>query len=238
MNRLLATLILAVLVARAADAAPKRAYKARQQEAAEADAQPSAASSPATPSANYERELQAAREDRDKKLQSLDEEGMDRRTLEKRKTEIFAEYAKILAAMRDKYEASNPPPPPAPTTTKRKPTRTAGTARATPPPPPPARSTRNSRSNGRANQDTQSALADAERKLQEENDRHAAKMEELNAQLRQAQSSGNKREVRRVQKSIEKENNTYNAKRPILERRVVDLGGKIVKPSPAEARAQ
>ena len=235
MNRLLAALIVVILVAQSADAAPKRAYKARQQDVAEADAQSASASTPATPSAEYEKELHAARADRDKKLQSLDEEGIDRRTLEKRKTEIFAEYARILAAMRDKYEAANPPPPPAPTPTKRKATRSTGTARATPPPPPPARNTRNSRSNGQAKKDNGSALVDAERKLQEENDRHAAKMEELNAQLSQAQSSGNKREIRKVQKAIEKENNTYNAKRPILERRVVDLGGKIVKPSRAEA---
>jgi hypothetical protein len=82
--------------------------------------------------------------------------------------------------------------------------------------------------------DSGDALAEAQEKLAEENARHTAKTGQLNAQLQQAQTSDNQREVRRVQKAIEKENNSYNARKLILERRVVDLGGSVAPP-PAPA---
>jgi hypothetical protein len=60
-------------------------------------------------------------------------------------------------------------------------------------------------------------------------------MEQLNGQLERAESSGKQREVRKIQKAIDKENNSYNARKSILERRVEELGGN---PNPPPKRSR
>src|SRR3954447_16448759 len=113
MNRVGALLIstLAVLVVQSMTlAAQKKAYKPAERNQQESEGQASKASAEdgdkAAPATTYEQELQAAREKRDKELESASSEGTDQRTLEKKKQEIFAQYAAIVAALRDKYEAS------------------------------------------------------------------------------------------------------------------------------------
>lgn len=226
-----------------ASAAPKRdkrAYKPAQRQQ-DADAQPSKAAADAettAPDATYEQELQAARDKRDKDLEDASNSDTDRRTLEKRKQEIFAQYAAIVAALRDKYQAAHandPAPADADAKAGTKPAKgKAGRPRPVDPevmPDEPSKPGK-SKSGSKKTRDTADALADAQAKLDEENTRHQAKLDELNDQLKTAESSGNTREVRRVQKSIEKENNSYNARKAILERRVIDLGGK---PNPPPA---
>jgi hypothetical protein len=52
--------------------------------------------------------------------------------------------------------------------------------------------------------------------------------------LLKAQQANRKAEVRKIQKAIQKENTTHDAKRPLLERRVLDLGGTLPGPADAE----
>ena len=60
----------------------------------------------------------------------------------------------------------------------------------------------------------------------------------LHDQLKDAQSSNNVRNVRKFEKAIDKENNSYAARKKILERRVRDLGGTPAPPPvPAPAPA-
>ena len=223
----------------AAVAAPKRGQKRAYKPAAQrqaAEAQPSQASSQdgeaATPGSGYEQELQAAKEQRDRDLQAAATEETDRRKLERKKQQIFAQYAAIAAALRDKYEASQPAD--AATATPPGGKKAARAKAAKPGTVAPAGDTARPRERARKGRDPASALADAQQKLDEENARHQAKLDQLNAQLEQAQSAKNEREVRRVQKAIEKENNSYAARKGILERKVQDLGGTT---APAAAPA-
>jgi hypothetical protein len=194
-----------------------RAYKPAERRRAEAEA----AAADAAAGNSYEAELQAAKEQRDRELKELEGE-TDRRTLEKRKSEIFAKYAQILAAMRDKYNEQNPPAAdPEQTPAKSQAKRTTKKA----PPPLPAQKPRTR--SGRGAKSSDAALEEAQRKLQDENDRHATRLDELNAQLQSAESAGNKRDVRKFQKAIDKENTSYRAKKALLERRVEELGGTI-----------
>lgn len=234
MTRLLATLavVLTILVVQsAAVAAPrrgsKRAYKPARQRTADAQA-PAAGGT-------YEQEMQAAKEKRDKDLEAAASEETDRRKLEKKKQQIFAQYAAIAAALRDKYEASQPADP-----ATAQPRGGKYRAKARTPRPDanaPASEAPKTGERPRKGRDPANALAEAQKSLDEENSRHLAKVEQLNAQLEQAQSANNQRELRRAQKAIEKENNSYNARRKILERKVQDLGGSTA-PAPTPAKPQ
>lgn len=224
MNRVIpvvvVSLVVAISQASALSAAEtqKRAYKAseRQRQAAQA---------PDT--AEYEKELQAAQEQRDKELADAAAGDSDRRTLEKRKQEIFAKYAKIVAALRDKYEAANPDDTATaqPKAGKRK----VGRQKDAEPDPNADDTAAAGKNKGRnkKGRDSAGALAAAQEKLDEENTRHQAKLDQLNAQLQQAEASGNQRALGRAQKAVEKENNTHNARRALLERRVQELGGTV-----------
>jgi hypothetical protein len=174
----------------------------------------------------FGRELQAARDQRDRDLKEAAKE-TDRKRFEKRKADIFAQYASIVAAMRDKYTAASPPPKTAKTSKTAKPATVRPTAgerfsaaarpaapksKRPPEPTPPA-------------EDPAALLADAQKRLDDENARHGAKLEELNAQLKEAQASENQREIRKAQRAIEKENAAYDAKIKPLQRRVKELGG-------------
>ena len=206
----------------------KRAYKPserRQQQQAEAEPA-QAADAPA--GTTYEEEIEAAKAKRDKDLEAAAAAETNRRKLEDRKAEIFAQYAAIVAALRDKYEQSvkdgKTPPPPAQARGK------ARTKAGRQPPPEQSESAETPPAKAKERQKKQpknaaGSLEDAQEKLDEENKRHQARLDELNAQLQQAETSGNQREVRRVRKAIEKENNTYNARKTILERKVRELGG-------------
>ena len=174
----------------------------------------------------FGRELQAARDQRDRDLKEAAKE-TDRKRFEKRKADIFAQYASILAAMRDKYTAASPPKQPAKSGKTTKPATVRPTAgerfsaaarpaapksKRPPEPTPPA-------------EDPAALLADAQKRLDDENARHGAKLEELNAQLKEAQASENQREIRKAQRAIEKENTAYESKIKPLQRRVKELGG-------------
>jgi hypothetical protein len=219
----LAVALLMVLTHAPLSAAPKkekRAYKPAEKRQKAAEAEPSD-----TPDADktLEEALQEAREKRDKDLEDAAANETDRKTLDKRKQEIFSQYAAIVAALRDKYNATHPDDPAV------KPPASGKTAKAGRPKnvdPDPATDDETADAKGKKKgRKTEDALAAAQEKLDEENDRHRSKLEQLNAQLRQAETSGNQREVRKVQKAIEKENNSYEAKKTILERKVQDLGG-------------
>jgi hypothetical protein len=213
----------------------KRAYKPAQEQQPDADAQPGKAAADAdttAPDATYEQELQAARDKRDKDIEDASNAGTDRATLEKRKQEIMAQYAAILAKMRDKYEAAHAnDPAPADANAKTGKGKVGRTKPAEPEvmPDEPSKQGK-SKDRNKKTRDTSDALADAQAKLDEENTRHQSKLDELNDQLKTADSSNNTRDFRRLQKSIEKENNTYSARKAILERRVIDLGGKPTPP--------
>lgn len=239
---LVPALLLAVPEAFSAPRGDKpRAYKPAERRQQEAETSRAAAADPGerAPVTTYEQELQAAKEKRDQDLDNAAGEAADRRSLEKKKQEIFSQYAAIVAALRDKYEAAHPdeaaPSRPAPGKAKGRPK----TAR--PKPIDPAEEiearpkSKPGKRKGRTPTDT---LADAQEKLDEENARHAAKVEQLNGQLKQAESSDNPRETRRVQKLIDKENNTYNATRRVLERRIQDLGGAVSAPASEPAPPQ
>lgn len=232
MTRLIAVSVALVfaLAHPASGGAPKQtrqgAYKPaeRRQRQQEADAQPApGADAAAAAGTAYEQEVQAAKEQRDKELAEAAATETDRRALEKRKQEIFSQYAAILAAIRDKYQAAqgqDPADAPA------GPARRGKASRQREADAPPANDDAAAgRERGRKSRGSGDALAAAQQKLDEENQRHQQKLGQLNAQLRQAEASGSQREVRRVQKSIEKENNAYETKRLILERRVQELGG-------------
>lgn len=217
-----------------------RAYKPAERREQEADgARASAvASDDSAPVTTYEQELQAAKEKRDQDLDNATTESADRRSLEKKKQQIFAQYAAIVAALKDKYEAAHPNeagaarPAPGkakgkPRTARAKPVDDAGRA---------GRSPRGKAGNQKARA-TSDSLAEAQEKLEVENSRHAARLEQLNDQLKQAESSDNPRDARRVQKLIEKENNSHDATRRVLERRVRDLGGAAQAPPSADQTA-
>jgi hypothetical protein len=222
------------------DAAPKkRAYKPSQdrQKQQDADAQPSKAASSAdtaAPGATYEQEVEAARAKRDKDLQDLSDSEADRRTLEKRKEQIFAQYAQIVAAIRDKYQAAHANDPAPADVESKGPKGKVGRPKPVEPADvsDDAGKAGKSKERNRKSRDSSDGLADAQAKLDEENARHRAKLDELNEQLKAAESSNNTRDVRRVQKAIDKENNSYSARKAILERRVVDLGGNPTPPPP------
>ena len=216
----------------------KRAYKPAQQRE-EADAQPAQAKDGDAPAAagTFEEELKAAKEKRDKDLEDAAAEGADRRTLEQRKEKIFAQYAAIVAALRDKYEAAHPDD-----ATTRYNTKNRGKTKSTRAKPPAdddaTPDTPKSRQKNKKNKDGDSdALAEAQEKLDEENARHQAKMDQLNGQLAEAKASDNQRQVRNAQKQIEKENNTYSSRKSILERKVQDLGGTAPAVEPPSAAA-
>ena len=213
----------------------KRAYKPSERKQQQAEAEPAQAADAPAAGGTYEEEVQAAKDKRDRDLEAASKAETDRRKLEDRKAEIFAQYAAIVAALRDKYEQSvkdGTTPPPAPAKGK------ARTKVGRQPPPdqsaeaPPAKAKERQKKQPKK---AAGSLADAEAKLDEENKRHEGKLDELNAQLQQAETSGNQREVRRLQKAIEKENNTYNTRKAILERNVRDLGGTpAAAPTPAQ----
>ena len=242
MKRVLPIVVLAVVTALSASVvtgAPKRekrAYKpserrqrqqaAEQQAAEQQPAQNADAASAA--GGTYEEEIQAAKEQRDRDLENAAAQETNRRRLEERKSQIFAQYAAIVAALRDKYQASQgqdgaAPPAKQPKikgakANRQPPAAQTGAKQASP---------AKGKDGGRKSKNAAGSLADAQQKLDEENSRHAAKLEELNGQLRQAETSANKRDVRRAEKAIEKENNSHNARRTILERRVTELGGSV-----------
>ena len=235
MSRTVLAAVVAVVIALGQSAvlsAPKkekRAYKPaeRRQQQREADAQPSAAG------ATYETELQAAKEKRDKDLADASANETDRRALEKRKQEIMSQYAAILAALRDKYQASrgqDPRDPRADPAPARKPGKAGRQNKAQPDASADEPAAGKARDRNRKSRNAGDSLEAAQANLDEENQRHQSKLAQLNTQLQQAQASGNQRETRRAQKAIEKENNAYEAKRTILERRVRDAGGT---PAPA-----
>ena len=212
----------------------KRAYKpAERRQAAQPSNASAQASDGAAPSATYEQELQEARARRDRQLSDAAAGEADQRSLEKKKQEIFAQYAAIVAALRDKYEAAHSDD----TAVAPKPGKTrprsrydnakgsdVGADRGA------SKTGKNDKGRGSAN-----ALGAAQEKLAEENARHASRIEELNAQLRDAESSDNPRDVRRIRKAIEKENNSYGARKAILERKIQDLGGSVTPPAPPAA---
>jgi hypothetical protein len=225
MSRLIPALAVAVVIVVAqadllgAPKKEKRAYKPADSRQKAAEAEPADASPPDAGS-TLEQELQAAKEKRDKDLEDAAANETDRKTLDKRKQEIFSQYAAIVAALRDKYQAAHPGDPAANPPTSGKPGKAERKKNVAEEPAP--EDTKASRKKGRNPED---ALAAAQVKLDEENQRHQSKLQQLNAQLREAETAGNQREVRKVRKSIEKENNSYEAKKSILERKVQDLGG-------------
>ena len=260
----------------AAASRPPRAYKPAQRRVEEEDAaqaaQRTAPTSPAkddsavpanvTDPVAYQKELDAAKEQRDRDLKEAAKE-TDRRKFQKRQEEIMAQYASILAAMRDKYDASkSDDADPAQPTTRRpgKTSRPVG-ARAdrytTPermstaarkrsvtrdddaiaqpdteaPAPRSGKSAKAARKRG--GDDSGDTLEEAQKRLDDENSRHDSVMEQLNKDLADAQASKNKREIRKAERAIEKENTTYETKKSLLESRVKELGGKLETAPPA-----
>jgi hypothetical protein len=258
----------------AGDAAPARsarAYKPAQQRQQDDAAEPAARreapakEEPSVPAAvtdpeAYKKELDAAREQRDRDLKDAANE-TDRRRFEKRKEEIFARYAAILAAMRDKYEANQaeagepeqePPQRPGKSNrpgavrpgssdryaTPERPAARKRTARreddaVQPEPEAPARKNEKASRPGRSRggDNAGGTLEDAQKRLDDENSRHDSVIQQLNKQLADAQASNNKREVRKAERAIEKETTTFEAKKALLESRVKELGGKIEAPA-------
>jgi hypothetical protein len=260
-----------------AASAPQRAYQPAQRRAQE-DQATQAARREAAPARDdaavpanvtdpeaYKKELDAAREQRDRDLKEAAKE-TDRRKFQKRQEEIFAHYASILAAMKDKYDASHADADALKQTPPRSgkggksvatrsgtseryatPTRTDSRKRGTrsydddvqPDPQPPApkgkKSKTSSRKGGAA--DAGDALAEAQKRVDDENGRHDSVMEQLNKDLADAQASKKQREIRKAERAVEKENNTYETKKAMLEGRVKELGGKIDSaPHPAVAK--
>jgi hypothetical protein len=261
----------------AAAAAPQRAYKPAQRRAQEDEATQAArreaaparddAAVPAnvTDPEAYKKDLDAARDQRDRDLKEAAKE-TDRRKFQKRQEEIFAQYASILAAMKDKYDASHADADAVQQTPPRSgkggksvatrsgtseryatPTRTDTRKRSTrsfdddvqPDPQPPAPKGKKSKGSTRKGGavDAGDSLAEAQKRLDDENSRHDSAMEQLNKDLADAQASKKQREIRKAERAIEKENNTYETKKAMLEGRVKELGGKV-EPAPRPAIAK
>ena len=242
MKRIVAVLTLALVTVLSPSvvlgAQKKRAYKpAERRQQRQAEAEPAQAADAPAAGGTYEEEVQAAKDKRDRDLEAAAKAETDRRKLEDRKAEIFAQYAAIVAALRDKYEQSvkdGTTPPPAQAKGKNRTKAGRQPPPAQPEETPPAKAKERPTKKQQPKK-TAGSLEDAQEKLDDENKRHQAKLDELNAQLQQAETSGNQREVRRVQKAIEKENNTYNARKAILERKVRELGGSpAAAPTPAQ----
>ena len=227
-------------------ASSRQAYKPaqRRQQTRAAEAAPAVPAGISDPEA-YQKELDAAKEQRDRDLKAAAGE-TDRAKFERRKEEIFARYAAIISEMRDKYaahqaetgDASQLQPKPGKTSRPgavRPPGTATGKKRAPKDeeasPPVAARPTAKSKRAAKARGDAAGTLADARKRLDEENARHAAAMEPLNKQLADAKSSKNQREIRKAERAIEKENTTYEAKKALLESRVKELGGTVGSPA-------
>lgn len=216
--------------------ARQRKYQTRDRDA---EARPADSSSTAAEGPGYEQELQVAKEDRDRKLDEAAQQETDRERLEKRKGEIFSQYARIVAALRDKYkeqQARTPAATDPPAAEDAPPKKGSRYRRSPEPADEPDRTPASARRGKNKDRDagsTRGSLEDAQRELDEENARHQAKLDELNGQLRDAEAANNRRDVRKFQKAIEKENNTYEAKKSVLERRLRDAGGAPAKGEPA-----
>jgi hypothetical protein len=232
-----------------ADAAADDATQAARREApaaAPAKADPDIPANVTDPAA-YKKELDAARAQRDRDLKDAAKE-TDRRKFQKRQEEIFARYAAILSEMKDRYEASADATAGSPKSSQRQ-TKVARplavrpgerfspiqrtTRRDVDDDPAtvetPAKKTSKSARSTRKGDDVET-LDDAQKRLDDENDRHDAAMGQLNKQLADAQASKNKKEVRKAERAIDKENTTYQTKKALLESRVKELGGKIPAP--------
>jgi hypothetical protein len=213
----------------------------------------------------YKKELDAAKEQRDRDLKDAAKE-TDRRKFQKRQEEIFAQYAAILSAMRDKYDASKTGDG---TQTPQRPGKSGKAVAARngasdryatperagrpetrkraaksydetvlPEAESPTPKGKKSTRPGRKGDDDAGGLDEAQKRLDDENSRHDSLMEQLNKELSDAQGSKNKREIRKAERAIEKENTAYEAKKSMLESRVKELGGKIDAPAPAPAPAR
>jgi len=216
--------------------APRKsgAYKPAVQDT---DAQKSADSQDATDAPKtYEQELQAARDKRDKDLDDAAEKETDARKLNKRKQEILAQYTAILAALRDKYLETHPDDANATNPKQGKSKARSGAYKPANDPSDDDTPTKPERPKNRKKvRDPAALLADAQDDLDDENARHQSKLDDLNAQLKEAKSSNKTRDDRKWERAIEKENNTYNSRRIILERRIRDLGGEPRPKPPAPA---
>src|SRR5687767_2271350 len=111
MKRFLAILALALVTLLSQSvvlgAQKKRAYKpSERRQQRQAEAEPTQAADAPAAGGTYEEEIQAAKDKRDRDLEAATQAETDRRKLEDRKAKIFAQYAAIVAALRDKYEQS------------------------------------------------------------------------------------------------------------------------------------
>ena len=249
MKLLLTTAILAAFLALAAATAPANLARANLalDDAAQAKAtqrrttstaQPAPAPAKVSDPEAYDKEVQAANAQRDKDLAEASKIP-DRATFEKRRGEIMAQHLAIMAKLREKYlesvdegKVQPPPPPPKQTVAKTKPKRSGGgllasllgggkSAKAA------------KTSKTRGDDSTGTELSEAQKKLDDENQRHKDALDDLNRQLKSAQASGNSREIRKVQRAIDKENSTYADKKSRLERAVADAGGQGDTPADA-----
>src|SRR5688572_536893 len=100
------------------DATPARAQKKATKKVSTPAWQSGRSSAPADWSTSdpeaYQRELDAAKEQRDRELDEASKE-TDRAKFEKRKAEIFARHTAIMAKLSEKYKATQPDGPPPPT---------------------------------------------------------------------------------------------------------------------------
>ena len=175
--------------------------------------------------ATVEQDLKTANEERDRELAELSKE-TDRQKFEARKAEILKRYAQISEAIRKQAEASGKVPPT--TTTKPAPT------------PRPKKTVAQKFYNTGRPAKTRGATVDVaalQAKLDDENARHDKRLAELNRQLKAAEASAKKNEVRKLQSAISKENSKYEATKADLERRITEAGGTVAK-SPAAASAR
>jgi hypothetical protein len=241
MKLLLIEAVLAAFLAMAAATAPASdasQAKAQQKGTAYKPAQPPPATGNATKPSDpeaYDKEVQAANEQRDKDLAEASKIA-DRRTFEKRRGEIMAQHLAIMAKLREKYmeavdegKVQPPPPPPKQTVAKanRNDTKTKKSGGLLASLLGGGKSSKSGKSSGTPGD----GLSDAQAKLDAENQRHSDALDDLNKQLKAAQASGNKREIRKAERAIEKENAAYEDKKAKLERAVVDAGGQLDSPA-------
>ena len=217
------------------DAAPARASQKRTVYKPAEPAPPTGdATKPSDPEA-YDKEVQAANEQRDKDLAAASKIP-DRATYEKRRAEIMAQHMAIMGKIREKYveavqdgKVQPPPPPPKQTVAKsnRNDTKTkkGGGLLAS------LLGGGKSSKSGKTSGAQGDGLSDAQAKLDAENQRHTDTLDDLNKQLKAAQASGNKREIRKAERAIEKENAAYEEKKAKLERAVADAGGRADSPA-------
>lgn len=167
----------------------------------------------------YERDLAAARAQRDADLTAAQSE-KDPAQFEQKKQQVFAKYAALVAALRDKYNAANPPAD------------QPEASRSAPPAPSSSSSPASAEDGAETLDALKQKLAVIEQKLAAEVARHEAKLRDLEQKQEQAADGGRQKQIDKAAKAVEKEKSIHAVKKADLESQRTSLQQQIEALSP------